>query len=462
MASQLNNEDRLKVLSFLPPYEGKSVLVLGAGLGHFTGELAKKAGKVIALDSVESAVKENGNINGHYENVEFMCADVTSPDLNFPAETVDLIFTHALLSNLSDKEVQDIAEKLLKWVKVGGCIFFTEPCSHQSEDHKKKSDLEHIREPRFYTKVFKECHMSDASGSSYEFSLVETKSIAASGDNKINDNQIFWIWQKVVKSEDDVDRGFQQFLDNVQYKSSGILRYERIFGYGFVSTGGIDTTKEFVAKLDLKPGQKVLDVGCGIGGGDFYMVDKFGVEVVGIDLSVNMISLALERAIGLDCAVEFEVADCTKKSYPDDTFDVIYSRDTILHIQDKPALFRTFYKWLKPGGKVLISDYCRKSGTPSEDFAEYIKQRGYDLHDVETYGGMLRDAGFGEVTAEDRTEQFKEVLTRELEKVEKEKEEFIRDFSEEDYNDIVGGWKAKLVRVGSGEQRWGLFYAEKK
>ena len=63
------------------------------------------------------------------------------------------------------------------------------------------------------------------------------------------------------------------------------------------------------------------------------MADKFGVEVVGIDLSVNMISLALERAIGLDCAVEFEVADCTKKSYPDDTFDVIYSRDTILHIQ---------------------------------------------------------------------------------------------------------------------------------
>ncbi|GKE08906.1 hypothetical protein Tco_1412457, partial [Tanacetum coccineum] len=71
-------------------------------------------------------------------------------------------------------------------------------------------------------------------------------------------------------------------------------------------------------------------------------------------------------------------------------------------------------------------------------------------------------AGFGKVTAEDRTVQFKEVLTRELERVEKEKEEFIRDFTEGDYNDIVGGWKAKLVRVGSGEQKWGLFYAEKK
>lgn len=88
-----------------------------------------------------------------------------------------------------------------------------------------------------------------------------------------------------------------------------------------------------MAKLDPKPGQKVLDVGCGIGGGDFYMAQEFGVYVVGIDLSINMISFALERANGLNCSVEFEVADCTTKTYPDNSFDVIYSRDTILHIQ---------------------------------------------------------------------------------------------------------------------------------
>ncbi|GMN46230.1 hypothetical protein TIFTF001_015420 [Ficus carica] len=223
-----------------------------------------------------------------------------------------------------------------------------------------------------------------------------------------------------------------------------------------------ETTKEFVEKLELKPGQKVLDVGCGIGGGDFYMAENFDVEVVGIDLSINMISLALERAIGLKCSVEFEVADCTKKEYPENSFNVIYSRDTILHIQDKPALFRSFCKWLKPGGKVLISDYCKSPGTPSLEFAKYISQRGYDLHDVEAYGQMLRDAGFEDVVAEDRTDQFIKVLQRELDVVEKEKDEFIADFSEEDYNEIVGGWKAKLIRSTSGEQKWGLFIAQKK
>ncbi|PRQ45301.1 putative phosphoethanolamine N-methyltransferase [Rosa chinensis] len=59
---------------------------------------------------------------------------------------------------------------------------------------------------------------------------------------------------------------------------------------------------------------------------------------------------------------------------------MIYSRDTILHIQ--------------PGGKVLINDYCRSAGTPSVGFSEYIMQRGYELHDVKACGQMLKDAGF--------------------------------------------------------------------
>ena len=106
---------------------------------------------------------------------------------------------------------------------------------------------------------------------------------------------------------------------------------------------------------------------------------------------------------------------------------------------------------------------------------------------------MLKDAGFDEVIAEDRTDQFKAVLERELSAVEKDKDSFVQDFSQvrfflvsmffaliywilypfillipcdwqnkqEDYDDIVGGWKAKLVRVDSGEQKWGLFIAKK-
>ncbi|KAM3350737.1 hypothetical protein ACQJBY_023050 [Aegilops geniculata] len=457
-AADLDKEERPEILSLLPSYEGKSVLELGAGIGRFTGELAKTAGHVLAMDFIESVIKKNESINGHYKNASFMCADVTSPDLVIEDNSIDLIFSNWLLMYLSDAEVEKLVERMVKWLKVGGHIFFRESCFHQSGDSKRKVNPTHYREPRFYTKVFKEGHAIDQSGSSSELSLLTCKCVGAYVKNKKNQNQICWLWQKVNSTE---DRDFQRFLDNVQYKTSGILRYERVFGQGFVSTGGIETTKEFVDLLDLKPGQKVLDVGCGIGGGDFYMAENYDVHVVGIDLSINMVSFALEHAIGRKCAVEFEVADCTTKTYPDNTFDVIYSRDTILHIQDKPALFRSFFKWLKPGGKVLISDYCRSPGKPSEEFAAYIKQRGYDLHNVEAYGQMLQNAGFHDVIAEDRTDQFLKVLQRELAEVEKNKDEFLADFGQEDYDDIVTGWNAKLQRSSAGEQRWGLFIGTK-
>lgn len=60
--------------------------------------------------------------------------------------------------------------------------------------------------------------------------------------------QICWIWQK-VKSQD--DKGFQRFLDTVQYKPTGILRYELVFGPGFVSTGGLGILAQLLTFLIL-------------------------------------------------------------------------------------------------------------------------------------------------------------------------------------------------------------------
>ncbi|WZZ87550.1 hypothetical protein YC2023_116129 [Brassica napus] len=84
---------------------------------------------------------------------------------------------------------------------------------------------------------------------------------------------------------------------------------------------------------------------------------------------VNMISFAL-----LNCSVKFEVSDCTSKHYPDISFEVIYSRNTIMHIQGNPALFRTFFNLLKPGGKVLISDSSRSPKALCPKFSEYINR----------------------------------------------------------------------------------------
>lgn len=255
---------------------------------------------------------------------------------------------------------------------------------------------------------------------------------------------------------------FQAFLDENQYTARGILRYEKIFGRGFVSTGGLETTEEMVNMLDLKPGQKVLDVGCGIGGSAFYMVKNFHVDVIALDLSKNMIDIGKERAKEFgDERVQFLLADVTTAEYTAESFDVIYSRDTILHIKDKESLFRNFLKWLKPGGRLLITDYCCSSGEHSDRFKAYVAQRQYHLLTPESYGKLLEKVGFSAVKAEDRTQQFVDVLSREKARTESSSEEFQKEFSKNDLDALIKGWGEKLVRCADGDQKWGMFFARK-
>ena len=74
---------------------------------------------------------------------------------------------------------------------------------------------------------------------------------------------------------------------------------------------------------------------------------------------------------------------------------------------------------------------------------------------------VLEEAGFINVEAEDRTDLFVESLKKELVKTEAIKEQFIDEFSQEDYDAIVNGWRDKVHRTSQGDQRWGFFYAEK-
>jgi len=257
----------------------------------------------------------------------------------------------------------------------------------------------------------------------------------------------------------------QEFLDNNQYTINGILRYEWIFGDAFISTGGLETTEKFVGQLDLTPSCRVLDVGCGIGGSSFYMAQKYGATVLGVDLSRNMLKVAQMKLQKLPQEVKEKVTFCltdiTKHDYAENSFDVIYSRDCLIHIGEKKKLFDLFYKWLAPGGRLLISDYCEGEKGLTEEFLQYKRQRGYDLRTVKVYGDLIKSSGFSVVHADDVTDMFENVLRKELAKFDVTKNEFTKKFSIKDYTDITEGWEQKLIRCSNGTQKWGLFRAFK-
>ena len=95
--------------------EGLRVVELGAGIGRFTGELARTAKTVLAVDFMEHLIAENQQVNKRFKNVEWKAADATAMQL--PAESCDVIFSNWLLMYLDDAEVSKLATDAILWVR---------------------------------------------------------------------------------------------------------------------------------------------------------------------------------------------------------------------------------------------------------------------------------------------------------------------------------------------------------
>ena len=248
----------------------------------------------------------------------------------------------------------------------------------------------------------------------------------------------------------------QGFLDSAQYRTESILLYENVYGEDFVSPGGRDMARELIGRMRLPPGSWVLDVGCGLGGSAFLMAREFELRVDGIDLSKNMLEIANRKleAHGLAERVNLEWGDCLELDC-DDRYEAIYSRDVFLHIHDKQRLFSVLHAALCPGGQLLFTDYCCGPEPWTGDFTEYVGDRGYDLHTPEGYRVLIEAAGFSQVTGEEISSRFIEILEADLERIDTlEIEASVRD-------KLAQSWRQKLERSRGGDHRWGLFSARK-
>ncbi|WZO96638.1 methyltransferase domain-containing protein [Isosphaeraceae bacterium EP7] len=256
----------------------------------------------------------------------------------------------------------------------------------------------------------------------------------------------------------------QKFDNNGQYSRASILRYEKIFGEGYISTGGQETTDNLVGRIKaaLKPGARILDVGSGIGGAAFYLAKTYGAKVVGIDLAEEMVTLANENAAkaGVGDSVTTILGDILTTEFKE-PFDVIWSRDALMHIPDKPRLFKRLFDLMAPGGTLVITDYAKGVGAGSAEFQAYVKKTGYSLTDPASYGKLLEGAGFVDVHAEDATATFLEIMQREADRLKNNRDEFLAIFGEQDLNYLLERWLAKDGYCKAGDMKWGIYVAHK-
>ena len=248
----------------------------------------------------------------------------------------------------------------------------------------------------------------------------------------------------------------QDFLDSSQYQEASILQYESIYGEDFVSPGGREVAAELIEGMSLAPGSRVLDVGCGLGGSAFLMARDFGLQVDGIDLSRNMLALAERKlaANGLSNRVRLQWGDCLELD-SGEQYDAIYSRDVFLHIADKTLLFERLYAAMRPGGKLLFTDYCCGPKPWSDEFDAYVQERGYSLSTTGEYARFISGAGFEQVRADDLTDRFISIMQAEQARID------VLPIAEAVREKMKFSWQVKVQRAQAGDQRWGLFAAVK-
>ncbi|MCU0532947.1 MAG: methyltransferase domain-containing protein [Hydrococcus sp. Prado102] len=112
--------------------------------------------------------------------------------------------------------------------------------------------------------------------------------------------------------------------------------------------------------LDCLPtGTTVLDVGCGIGGSSRILARDYGFAVTGITISPQQVKRAQELTPeGLNA--QFAVDDAMALSFPDASFDVVWSIEAGPHIPDKAMFAKELLRVLKPGGILVVADWNQR------------------------------------------------------------------------------------------------------
>ncbi|HIK27357.1 MAG: methyltransferase domain-containing protein [Oscillatoriaceae bacterium SKW80] len=147
----------------------------------------------------------------------------------------------------------------------------------------------------------------------------------------------------------------------------------------------------------LPPGTTVLDVGCGIGGSSRILARDYGFAVTGITISPQQVKRAQELTPP-NLNVRFQVDDALALSFPDESFDVVWSIEAGPHMPDKAKFARELLRVLKPGGILVVADWNQRDDRQKPlNFWEKLVMR--QLLDQWAHPAFASIEGFAEALA---------------------------------------------------------------
>ncbi len=169
---------------------------------------------------------------------------------------------------------------------------------------------------------------------------------------------------------------------------------------------GRKATRELAGIVDLQPGMRVLDVGSGVGGPARTLVDEYGCQVTGFDVSWEYCRAAhaLNIRTGFSDRIDICCAQALASPFARGVFDVIWMQHVAMNIEDKPGLLEELWRLLRPGGRLALHEILAGSSEHSHFPLPWANTPDISfLIEPEHFRRMLIDQGFSELHWEDVT-----------------------------------------------------------
>lgn len=244
-------------------------------------------------------------------------------------------------------------------------------------------------------------------------------------------------------------------------------KLEMIWGEGFLSPGGPAEVARILGGHDVA-GRNVLDVGSGTGGADIALVRDHGAaSVVGIDVEGQLIEAAARRAVkaGLGSRIRYQLVAPGLLLFADASFDVVFSKDAIIHVHDKKRLYAELLRVLRPGGRLMVSDWLRGKGRHLDGLVQdFITASGHSfaLMSLDDIGELASATGFAGIELEDRQEWYMRESEAELRKLHGPLgQQFRHRWGDKVADDEIAFWEVLVAAVKAGAVRPGHIRAAK-
>jgi SAM-dependent methyltransferase len=183
-------------------------------------------------------------------------------------------------------------------------------------------------------------------------------------------------------------------------KSLDPYTFMAVLGKRVIHPGGRRSTEELVELAGLRAGQTVIDVGCGVGTTAMQMARRFGVSVIGVDISPIMLERARSnvRRAHLERDIEIEQGDILALRFPEGTFDRVIAEAVTMFV-DRQRAARELVRVCRPGGMVLATEFFWRQ-PPTEEAREIFLGQvcpGMQLDRLDGWVRIYNDAGLSDI-----------------------------------------------------------------